>query len=433
MTTQASAATQATVVANQATLQTQYSWDYLSDVTSPNPSIFVSSGPTSHSHFEYGASTHGALDDAFASSSAPAAGNISGSYCFSPTSMDVILDTEAPDQNQRDPGIKDLITDPQGIIGTANGDIETQFTDYVTNTSTADVTVQFTFKTQVQEAAGLNWSAGFTYYLDDTADRLATNYIQGSFLTAAQLPPSSTGNGHYTYTIPAGHTVAASYSFGASGDALWEWLQANDQPDGYQTVVKATGNYFVDELDSGGSAVANNPDLKFDSGVVFASPACFASGTRIGVPGGEVAVERLLVGARVSAHFGGVASVVWMGHRHVDCRRHPHPEQVWPVRVRAGTFGRGMPARDGYLSPDHAVFVDGALVPVRYLLNGGSIAQSARNAVTYWHVELAAHDLLLADGLPCESFLDTGNRAGLSDGARSSPRAQISPDACGVG
>lgn len=415
MTTQARAATQATVVANQATLQTAYNWIWTSDVTSPNPSTTVSSGPTSHSHFEYGTSTVGALDDAFVSSTAPMAGDISGSYSFSPTSVNVFLDTEAPDQNQRDPGIKDLITDHQGIIGTADSAINMQFIDYITNTSTADVTVQFTFKLYLLQSGGADWSTGFTYYLDDTADRFSANPVTGAFLASGQLPASSTGNGSYTYTIPAGHTVEAGYAFGAGGHALWEWPQASDQPDGWQDVVNATGNYFIDELDSGGNAVANNPDLQFDSGVVFGSPACFASGTQIGVPGGEVAVERLLVGASVSAHFGGVASVVWMGHRRVDCRNHPHPEQVWSVRVRAGTFGRGMPARDVHLSPDHAIFVDGVLIPVRYLINGTNVVQEEIESITYWHVELDQHDVIQAEGLPCESYLDTGDRSNFAN------------------
>jgi hypothetical protein len=57
------------------------------------------------------------------------------------------------------------------------------------------------------------------------------------------------------------------------------------------------------------------------------------------------------------------------------------------------------------------VFVNGCLVPVRHLLNGATIVQESRPAITYWHVELARHEVLLAEGLACESYLDTGNRA----------------------
>jgi serralysin len=30
--------------------------------------------------------------------------------------------------------------------------------------------------------------------------------------------------------------------------------------------------------------------------------------------------------------------------------------------------------------------------------------------VTYYHIKLDRHDLLLAEGLPAESYLDTGDR-----------------------
>jgi hypothetical protein len=47
---------------------------------------------------------------------------------------------------------------------------------------------------------------------------------------------------------------------------------------------------------------------------------------------------------------------------------------------------------------------------VRYLVNGGTITQQDVDVVVYHHVELPAHAVLLAEGLPCESYLDTGNR-----------------------
>jgi hypothetical protein len=58
------------------------------------------------------------------------------------------------------------------------------------------------------------------------------------------------------------------------------------------------------------------------------------------------------------------------------------------------------------LSPDHAVFVGGVLIPVKLLVNGVTITQVPVERVTYCHVELAEHDVLLAEGLPAESYLD---------------------------
>ncbi len=139
---------------------------------------------------------------------------------------------------------------------------------------------------------------------------------------------------------------------------------------------------------------------------------CFVEGTRIATPSGEVAVEQLRVGDTVRLARGGSAPVAWLGRRAVDPRRHPRPLDVQPVRVRAHAFGPGLPTRDLRLSPDHAVYADGVLIPVRYLVNGDSVAREAGGAsATYWHIELPAHDVVLAEGLPCESYLDTGNRA----------------------
>ena len=143
--------------------------------------------------------------------------------------------------------------------------------------------------------------------------------------------------------------------------------------------------------------------------------ACFAAGTRIATEHGEIPVQALAEGMRVRARFGGLVPICWLGHRRTECRRHPRPHDVWPVRIAAGAFGAGVPARDLWLSPDHAVFVAGVLVPVRHLIDGDGIAQEAVDTVEYWHVEVPRHDVLLAEGLPCESFLDTGNRAAFAN------------------
>lgn len=152
------------------------------------------------------------------------------------------------------------------------------------------------------------------------------------------------------------------------------------------------------------------------------SVACFAEGTRLRTVGGEVAVERLAAGDAVVTASGAVRAVRWVGYRTLVPGVHPRPWDVQPVRVAAGAFGDGAPVRELWLSPDHAVFVAGALVPVRYLLNGTTIVQDSVARVTYFHVELAdeadaaVHDVVLAEGMPCESFLDTGNKGAFANG-----------------
>ena len=168
--------------------------------------------------------------------------------------------------------------------------------------------------------------------------------------------------------------------------------------------IQLLGTYAV----GGTSGLVFSPDSGTGTLVTL---ACFAAGTRIATVHGDVPVERLCIGDRVHAQFGGTMPVVWLGRRRVNCQRHPRPTEVWPVRVRAGAFGDAVPRRDLLLSPNHAVYVDGVLVPVRYLINDVSIMQQEVETITYWHVELSAHDVLLAEGLPAESFLDTGGKA----------------------
>jgi hypothetical protein len=151
--------------------------------------------------------------------------------------------------------------------------------------------------------------------------------------------------------------------------------------------------------------------------------ACFAAGTRILTEAGEVPVEKLRAGERVVSAFGGTVPVLWSGRRRVDCRRHPRPQEVWPVRIRAGAFDVSNPRRDLLLSPDHAVFIEfldgaaaGVLIPIRYLINGSTIEQQRVRTIEYWHVELPQHDVIMADGLPTESYLDTGNRSAFEGG-----------------
>ncbi|HEX5326946.1 MAG TPA: Hint domain-containing protein, partial [Acetobacteraceae bacterium] len=169
----------------------------------------------------------------------------------------------------------------------------------------------------------------------------------------------------------------------------------------------------------------NIPGLLANSGPVTFQPSggglalvtCFAAGTRIRTTDGETAVEHLRVGELLPVARGAEPRAIrWIGRRHIDCRRHPDPRLVWPVLVAAHAFAESTPARDLLLSPDHAVFAGGVLVPVKYLINGCTIRQTAQDDVTYYHIELDRHDVILAEGLAVESYLDSGDRGRFENG-----------------
>jgi hypothetical protein len=142
---------------------------------------------------------------------------------------------------------------------------------------------------------------------------------------------------------------------------------------------------------------------------------CFAAGTRIATPAGNVAIEALRPGDIVRSVLRGTARVVATMSRRVACCA--NPPALTPVRVRAGAFAPGAPARDLLLSPDHAVYAEGVLIPARYLLNATSITRADMHFVVYWHIEVDGHDILLAEGLPVESYLEAGGRSAFVGGA----------------
>jgi hypothetical protein len=145
--------------------------------------------------------------------------------------------------------------------------------------------------------------------------------------------------------------------------------------------------------------------------LINTGPPCFAAGTRLRTESSEVPVEMVRPGDRLLTATGRVATVAWVGWSTIDLRRHVAPQHAAPVRLVAGALAPGVPCRDLLVSPDHAIAMGSVLIPARLLCNGATIrAESGIDRVSYVHVELDRHDLLIAEGAAAESYLETGNR-----------------------
>jgi hypothetical protein len=138
---------------------------------------------------------------------------------------------------------------------------------------------------------------------------------------------------------------------------------------------------------------------------------CFCAGTRIRTPDGTVAVEDLAAGDRVLTAAGESAVVRWLGRQTVSTL-FAGRLRVAPIRIRAGALAPNVPSRDLRVSPDHAIFIDGILVQAGALVNGQSIIREEQvpAVMTYYHVELDRHDLILAEDTPVETFVDNVDR-----------------------
>ena len=173
--------------------------------------------------------------------------------------------------------------------------------------------------------------------------------------------------------------------------------------------------------DSGTTEAVFNTDIADGTSVTFSADAastgtdvnvaCFCPGTAIRTPGGEVAVERLAISDMVVTASGMTERVRWIGRRSYAGRFARGNKAVLPIRISAGALADGVPCRDLWLSPKHALLLDGVLIPAEVLVNGRSIVQAGEvDSVEYFHVELDRHDALLAEGAAAESFVDDNSR-----------------------
>ena len=155
--------------------------------------------------------------------------------------------------------------------------------------------------------------------------------------------------------------------------------------------------------------------------------ACYCPGTLIRTDRGDVAVESLRIGDKVITVDGKAEAIKWIGRQ----TRNPLFAAIndeLPICIRQGALGNALPLRDLYLSPDHAMLVQGCLVHAGALVNGRSILRIKQwqGDVQYVHIETEAHELILAEGAAAETFMDDDARHRFDNHAEF---AQLYPDA----
>ncbi len=339
--------------------------------------------------------------------------------------------------------VKHTNFDPPPYLSNAGGDDEGSGVDsykaYVQNTGaiTQDQGGTLVLQTPTVYGAGGSFQIntggselqvnadGVSGQVFDFTDNTGTLVIGIDQLTTIDTPSSGTGPSTAEKNPNLGQLLIGGFGGTIAGMVAGDAVVVDTTAAAH--ISYAGGSSVVSVIDNAagtqvGTLAFNSAALAAQIGIGSVSAkqlelvACFAAGTRIGTDRGPVTVESLQVGDAVTLAGGGARAAVWIGSRTIDCARHPRPETVWPVCVARGAFGGNVPERDLYLSPDHAVFVEGVLIPVKLLINVMSITQVKRERVSYYHVELPEHAVILAEGLQVESYLDAGDRANFAGG-----------------
>ena len=160
------------------------------------------------------------------------------------------------------------------------------------------------------------------------------------------------------------------------------------------------GMYFHLASDGGSGVILTDSDV-----------ACYCRGTLILTDQGERPVETLGIGDRVVTAAGRKRPIKWIGRRAYGGRYIAGRKDILPICFKAGALDQGVPRRDLWISPHHAMFIDGVLIEARDLVNGVSIVQAEQvEAVDYFHVELDDHDVIVAEGALSETFVDDDSR-----------------------
>jgi len=177
-------------------------------------------------------------------------------------------------------------------------------------------------------------------------------------------------------------------------------------------VLNYTGCLFSIEGDISTDTISTNV-------TGFGDIPCYCRGTKILTKNGYKVVERLKCGDEIATK--GVISdneeyvrapikyekIMWISK--FSARNLTY--KSWPICIKASALAPNSPNEDLFVSPGHALIVNGQIIRAKKLLNGDTIYQDkSRHRVTYYHIETEKHSVLVANNVLAESYIDVDNR-----------------------
>ncbi len=167
----------------------------------------------------------------------------------------------------------------------------------------------------------------------------------------------------------------------------------------------------IEFLDANGNVIGRTNYAEIEEVII-----CFTPGTLIATKRGEKPVQQLKVGDQVFTRDNGPQELRWIGRRNLNRHELTKMQQYFPVLIKAGALGEGVPQRDMMVSPNHRMLVTSelaevmfgeseVLVAAKHLISLDGVETAPVSKVSYIHMMFDRHEVVLADGCWAESFL----------------------------
>lgn len=298
-------------------------------------------------------------------------------------------------------------TDTQG--GQSSGHLQMEV-DYSSNTTTTTTVIDFANNT----ATGEDSVSDLSFTLYDLDSPASGNYQDQVTIYAYDangnlLPVTLTAVDSGVVSV-SGSTATAILGAGTGGSQPGN-VDASSTEGNVQVQISGDVSQLVIVYGDGPSAKSNPTSQQIGIGDMSFSMTptaiCFARGTMILTPDGEMPVEDLSVGDLVMTADAGAQPLQWIGQKTVNGKGF-----LAPIRFAKGSIGN---SQDLLLSPQHRVVLNDwrveyytgyseTLVAAKSLVNGGSITYEPTESVEYFHLMLDRHEILFANGAACESL-----------------------------
>ena len=282
------------------------------------------------------------------------------------------------------------------------------------NADLSDVKIDAGKAESVQLTAGNNVTLGEYKGSKDGADTLV---IGDDFATLSKLKTEG-GNDSITIgdraSIEEIDTGKGDDSITIGDDFTGKKVKAGDGDD----IIRLGANATLNEVDGGKGTDAlftQSPGVA-GKNTEATNVVCFASGTLIQTATGERPVEELAIGDLVLTADNGLRPIGWIGARTLSEADLQRKAELRPIRFRQGALGKGLPAMDLVVSPQHRILFRSriaermfgsreVLVAARLMLDlpGVEIAETS-DGITYIHFMFDTHEVVFANNAPTESL-----------------------------